>query len=102
MRERGWTRLYMHTPSLITRASGKARRLLADQFGRRILSIKTPAYTANPSFFDRWLVPISAAIVAAIGLAYLLLFKPKATVRGDARAGSMDEEVVEVKPVPAH
>src|SRR5947208_790536 len=27
-----------------------------------ILSIKTPAYTANPSVFDRWLVPISAAI----------------------------------------
>jgi amino acid transporter len=67
-----------------------------------ILSIKTPAYGANPGFFDRWLVPISAAIVAAIGLAYLLLFKPKATVRNDARAGAADEEVLEVKPVPAH
>src|SRR5262249_55404696 len=31
MREREWTRLYMHTRSLITRASGKVRRLLADQ-----------------------------------------------------------------------
>jgi len=33
----------MHTRSLITRASGKVRRLLADQFGRRMVSIKTPA-----------------------------------------------------------
>jgi len=67
-----------------------------------ILSIKSPAYGTNPGFFDRWLVPISAAIVAAVGLAYLFLFKPKAVVRSDARAGAPDEEVVEVKPLPAH
>jgi amino acid transporter len=65
-----------------------------------ILSIKTPAY--GTGFFDRWLVPISAAIVAAVGVAYLLLFRPKAVVRSDARPGAPDEEVVEVKPAPAH
>jgi amino acid transporter len=64
-----------------------------------ILSIKTPA--TGSGFFDRWLVPISAAIVAAIGLVYLFLFKPKAVVRSDARPGAADEEAVEVAPVPA-
>jgi len=62
-----------------------------------ILSIKTPAY--GTGFFDRWLVPISAAIVAAVGLAYLFAAKPKAVVREDARAGSPDTP--EAPPVAA-
>ena len=68
-----------------------------------ILSDKTPASVANPGFFDRWLVPISAAIVAAIGLVYLFVFRPKAVVRPDARAESgSGEEPVEAPVVPAH
>jgi amino acid transporter len=65
-----------------------------------ILSIKTP-HAAGASFFDRWLVPISAAIVAAVGLAYLFIAKPKAVVRPDARVDG-GEEAVEAPAVPAH
>jgi peptidoglycan/xylan/chitin deacetylase (PgdA/CDA1 family) len=57
MREREWTRLYMHTLSLITRGSGKVRRLLADQFGRRTLSIKTPVPIVSFTFDD---APVTA------------------------------------------
>ena len=65
-----------------------------------ILSIKTP-HASGAGFFDRWLVPISAAVVAAVGLAYLFLAKPKAVVRPDARAGG-GEEPVEAPAVPVH
>jgi len=63
-----------------------------------ILSIKTP-HVAGAGFFDRWLVPISAAIVGAVGLAYLLAFKPKAVVRPDARVDG-GAEPVEAPAVP--
>ena len=66
-----------------------------------ILSIKTP-HAAGAGFFDRWLVPISAAIVAAVGLAYLFAVKPKAVVRPDARADGGGEDQVEAPAVPAH
>src|SRR5439155_1409569 len=66
-----------------------------------ILSDKTPASVANPGFFDRWLVPISAAIVAAVGLAYLFVFQPKAVVRPDARGDGGTGEEVETPAVPA-
>lgn len=67
-----------------------------------ILSIKTP-HAAGANFFDRWLVPISAAIVAGVGLAYLLAFKPKATIRADARTdGGPGDEAVAAPAVPAH
>src|SRR5437763_10319 len=66
-----------------------------------ILSIKTP-HAAGAGFFDRWLVPISAAIVGAVGLAYLLVFKPKAVVRPDARVEGSGAEPVEAPAVPAH
>jgi amino acid transporter len=62
-----------------------------------ILSDKTPAYGSG--FFDRWLVPISASVVAAVGLAYLFIAQPKATVREDARAGATDTP--ETPPVAA-
>jgi amino acid transporter len=65
-----------------------------------ILSIKTP-HVAGAGFFDRWLVPISAAIVGAVGLAYLLAFKPKAVVRPDARVDGSGVEPVEAPAVPA-
>jgi amino acid transporter len=64
-----------------------------------ILSIKTPP-AAGTGFFDRWLVPISAGIVAAVGLAYLFAFRPKAVVRPDARVGATDAP--EAPAVPAH
>jgi len=64
-----------------------------------ILSIKTPP-AAGSGFFDRWLVPISAGIVAAVGLAYLLIFQPKAVVRPDAGVGAADAP--ETPAVPAH
>src|SRR6516165_198967 len=47
----------MHTRSLITRASRKVRRLLADQFGRRTLSIKTPVPIVSFTFDD---APVTA------------------------------------------
>jgi amino acid transporter len=53
-----------------------------------ILSDKTPPY--GDGFIDRWLVPISAGIVALVGLVYLLLANPRANVREDARAGTQD------------
>jgi amino acid transporter len=49
-----------------------------------ILSIKTPA--ATDDFLDKWLVPVSAAIVALIGLAWLLIAKPKENIQEHARA----------------
>ena len=49
-----------------------------------VLSIKTPPY--GDSFFDRWLVPISVGIVAAVGLLYLLIMRPKVNIAEDARA----------------
>lgn len=48
-----------------------------------ILSIKTP--TTGTGFFNRWLVPISLLIVAAIGALYLLIARPQEHVREDAR-----------------
>jgi amino acid transporter len=65
-----------------------------------ILSIKTP-HAAGAGFFDRWLVLISAAIVAAVGLAYLFVFNPKAVVRPDARVDGAAGEPVEAPAVPA-
>jgi amino acid transporter len=49
-----------------------------------ILSIKTPA--ATDEFFDKWLVPISAGIVALLGLVWLLVAKPTERIQEDARA----------------
>jgi amino acid transporter len=41
-------------------------------------------------FVDRWLVPISVGIVFLIGLAYLLIARPKENIREDARADPSD------------
>jgi amino acid transporter len=72
--------------------------LLARQRGWRLTGA-----VANPGLFDRRLVPLSAAIVAAVGLTYLFVFQPKAVVRPDARAdGGSGEEPVEAPAVPAH
>jgi amino acid transporter len=46
-----------------------------------ILSIKTPPLGSG--FFDRWFVPISAAIVIAIGALYYVIARPKRHVRED-------------------
>ncbi len=53
-----------------------------------ILSLKTPALTED--FLDKWLVPISAGIVALIGLAYLVLARPKENIQAHARADGAD------------
>lgn len=53
-----------------------------------ILSLKTPALTDD--FLDKWLVPISAGVVALLGLAYLLLARPKENIQAHARASSAD------------
>ena len=42
----------MHTRRLIARATGKARRLMAEQFGRRTMSIKTPVPIVSFTFDD--------------------------------------------------
>src|SRR6516225_5566716 len=47
----------MHPRSLTTRATGKVRRLLANQFGRRTLSIKTPVPIVSFTFDD---APVTA------------------------------------------
>lgn len=49
-----------------------------------VLSVKTPPN--GTSFFDRWLVPISVGIIAAAGLLYLLIARPKEHIREDSAA----------------
>ena len=49
-----------------------------------VLSVKTPPN--GDSFFDRWLVPLSVAIVAALGLAYLLIARPSEHIAPEDRA----------------
>jgi amino acid transporter len=58
-----------------------------------ILSIKSPhgAGFWGSLFLDRWLVPISAAVVAVIGLVYLFGANPKSKIREDARADGSPE-----------
>jgi hypothetical protein len=55
-----------------------------------VLCIKTPA--VGSGFFDRWLVPISLVIVAGIGLLYLLIARPRESIREDARVESSSTE----------
>jgi amino acid transporter len=64
-----------------------------------ILSDKTPAY--GTGFFDRWLVPISAAVVAAVGLAYLFAAHPRARIREDARTDSAPAQAPDAPPATA-
>jgi amino acid transporter len=64
-----------------------------------ILSIKTP-HAAGAAWYDRWLVPISAVVVAAVGLVYLFTARPTANIRPDARADG-PEEAPETPAVPA-
>lgn len=49
-----------------------------------VLSVKTPPN--GTSFFDRWLVPISVGVIAAVGLLYLLVVRPKENIRADSAA----------------
>ena len=66
-----------------------------------ILSIKSPhgAGFWGSLFLDRWLVPISAAVVAGIGLVYLFAANPKSKIREDARAdGSTEPPPPETAP----
>jgi amino acid transporter len=48
-----------------------------------ILSWKAPS---GDTFFLKWLNPISVGIIAAIGLLYLLVMRPKVNIQQDARA----------------
>ncbi|MEU7057511.1 amino acid permease [Streptomyces sp. NPDC046197] len=54
-----------------------------------VLSIKTPPN--GTSFFDRWLVPISVGIVAALGVVYLMVFRPKEQITEEDRSESAAE-----------
>ena len=67
-----------------------------------ILSIKSPhgAGFWGSLFLDRWLVPISAAVVAGIGLVYLFAANPKSKIREDARADGSPEPPPESAPAP--
>ena len=56
-----------------------------------ILSIKTPPN--GPGFFNRWLVPISVAIIFVLGILYLLILRPKPHIADDAQADAMDREL---------
>lgn len=51
-----------------------------------ILSVKTPA--ATDDFFDKWLVPVSAGVVALIGLVWLLVARPTVKVQEGAASDS--------------
>jgi amino acid transporter len=96
-RQRGWKA----TGGFSLGAAGWAVNALALAYGVAaivILSIKTPP-AAGSGFLDRWLVPISAGIVAAVGLVYLALARPKAWVRVDARPHGTDTP--EAPAVPA-
>ena len=53
-----------------------------------ILCDKTPPF--GTSFFDRWFVPISAAIVAAIGILYYVIVRPKRQVLDPAESVSAE------------
>jgi amino acid transporter len=53
-----------------------------------ILSIKTPALSDD--FLDKWLVPVSAGVVAIIGLLYLVIAKPRENIQDHARASLSD------------
>jgi amino acid transporter len=95
-RRRGW----QPTGAFTLGAKGWLVNALALAYGVAaivILSDKTPA--TGSGFFNRWLVPISAGIVALAGLAYLFAARPKPVVRPDARADGV--ETPEAPPVPA-
>jgi amino acid transporter len=64
-----------------------------------ILSIKTPA--TGPGFLNRWLVPISLLVVAAVGLVYMLIARPQETIGEEARALPADDGVAGVLASPA-
>ncbi|MFD6825052.1 amino acid permease [Streptomyces sp. NPDC060085] len=49
-----------------------------------VLSIKTPPN--GTSFMERWLVPVSVAVVAALGLLYMAVFRPRESVERNDRA----------------
>ena len=86
-RRRGWT----PSGTFNLRGWGMTVNVLALIYGVSaivILSIKTPAATED--FLDKWLVPVSAAIVAAIGLLYLVIAQPKENIQQEARAGVSD------------
>ena len=53
-----------------------------------ILSLKTPALSDD--FLDKWLVPVSAGIVALVGLRTSLIAKPKENIQAHARAEASD------------
>jgi amino acid transporter len=58
-----------------------------------ILSWKTPYGT---SFFLKWLIPISVAIVALVGIVYLLVLRPQVNIQPDARSDA--EPLLPVQP----
>jgi amino acid transporter len=58
-----------------------------------VLSSKAPYGT---TFVLKWLVPLSVGVVAAVGILYLLAFRPQVNIAADARAaGSADASVAE-------
>lgn len=65
-----------------------------------VLSIETPA--AGTSFLDRWLVPVSVGVVFVVGLAYLLIARPRENIHADSRAdapsGATDESTTLAHP----
>ncbi|WP_052438279.1 amino acid permease [Streptacidiphilus jiangxiensis] len=58
-----------------------------------VLSVKTPPN--GTGFLDRWLVPISVGIVAALGVVYLLVLRPKEHIAEENRADEDRAEATE-------
>jgi amino acid transporter len=51
-----------------------------------VLCVKTPALGSG--FFDKWLVPVSLAVIGLLGLVYVLIFNPRYKVEEEARSAN--------------
>ena len=65
---------------------GMTVNVLALVYGVSAILILSYYSTAGNDFFTRWQVPILAAIAFVIGLAWLLIARPKVNIQEDARA----------------
>ena len=68
---------------------GMAVNVLALVYGvSAIVVLSIPG--SSTDFFTRWLVPVSAGIVFVLGLAWLLIARPKENIQEEARPGLAD------------
>jgi amino acid transporter len=85
-RSRGWR----PSGSFSLGSWGMLVNVVALVYGVSAIIILAYYSSSSDVFFDRWLVPISTAIVFLIGLAYLVIVRPSEHIREDARADASD------------